>query len=116
LDFDTIYDAVRFCAHRWTIEILTALRDRGPMRFTDLLQTITPTPHSKSLSAALHRLQAQGLINHAGKRDGALYELTGAGHQLLPLVREFVINLQQWSTLHQEMTSRSFAVPSGRRA
>ena len=46
VDFQIFYDTAKLYGYRWTLEILTALRER-PLRFTDLIQTITPTPLRK---------------------------------------------------------------------
>ncbi|GAB3147007.1 hypothetical protein GCM10027290_29630 [Micromonospora sonneratiae] len=95
--FQTYYDAINLCGRRWTLEIMTALQQQQPMRFTDLLRAIQPTPSSKSLVEALRRLHDQGLICRPGGPDGALYQLTPAGMHLLPLLMAFLADLQRWS-------------------
>ena len=112
MDFQIFYDAAKLYGYRWTLEILTALRER-PLRFTDLVQTITPTPHPKTLRQTLVRLQAHGLIEHPGTGDGALYELTASGHDALPLVMEYMANLQRLSVLHQDKRGQSSGRSSG---
>ena len=96
MDFQPYYDAINLCRHRWTLEILTALRTE-PCRFTDLLRTIAPTPHPKTLNEALRRLQDHGLVLHAGCGDRARYEISGKGQQLLPLVTTFLEDLHRWA-------------------
>lgn len=105
MDYRAYYAAVDLCRHRWTLEILTVLRDR-PARFTDLIQNISPTPHAKSLDAALKRLQRRGLISHPADGDGALYELTDAGRALLPLLLAFLEDLHRWEELHCDTSQR----------
>jgi DNA-binding HxlR family transcriptional regulator len=100
-DFQTFYDAVKLCGHRWTLEIMSALQQQ-PMRFTDLLQTIQPRPSSKSLNEALRRLQNQGLVCRLRGADRGLYQLTPAGHHLLPLVMAFVADLRQWTKTYRD--------------
>jgi DNA-binding HxlR family transcriptional regulator len=100
-DFTTFYDAVKLCGHRWTLEILTSLQ-RQPMRFTDLLQTIRPTPSAKSLNEALRRLQERELVGRGDGGDGVLYQLTPAGQQLLPLLLDFMQELERWAERYQD--------------
>jgi DNA-binding HxlR family transcriptional regulator len=97
--FRAFYDAARRYGHRWTLDILGILDER-PMRFTDLLRSIRPTPHAKSLRDALRRLQGQGLVVRPDEGEGARYEITPAGRQLLPVVAEFAANLRDWAQAH----------------
>ena len=99
-NFKNFYAAVKLCGHRWTLEILTSLQQQ-PMRFTDLLQTIRPTPSSKSLNEALRRLQERDLVGRDGGEAG-LYQLTPAGQQLLPLLMAFMQELERWAATHRE--------------
>jgi DNA-binding HxlR family transcriptional regulator len=94
---DTFHAAVKLCAQRWNLEIMTALQ-RRPLRYTDLLHAIRPTPpSSKSLNEALHRLQDQDLVRHTVGPHGRLYALTPAGHHLLPLLLTFMADLRRWA-------------------
>lgn len=93
------YDAAKLYGHRWTFEILGALT-AGPMRFTDLLRAIDPTPHPKSLRDALRRLQYLDLVHHPNHGEGALYRLAPAARELLPLISSFAAQLQRWSADH----------------
>jgi DNA-binding HxlR family transcriptional regulator len=92
-DFYTTIDVFR---HRWTLEILTALH-KAPSRYTDLMQALTPTPHAKSLTGALHRMLEHGLIHQAASSH---YELTPAGVTLLPLLLDLRTSLRQWTKHH----------------
>ncbi|WP_028188833.1 winged helix-turn-helix transcriptional regulator [Salinispora pacifica] len=99
-EFDTFYAAVKLCGHRWTLEILTSLQQQ-PMRFTDLIQTIRPTPSAKSLNEALHRLQDRKLVGRTGGDEGGLYRLSPGGRQLLPLLLDFMQEIQRWAKRYQ---------------
>ncbi|WP_230394902.1 winged helix-turn-helix transcriptional regulator [Plantactinospora alkalitolerans] len=100
-EFNTFYTAVKLCGHRWTLEILTSLQQH-PMRFTDLFQTIRPTPSAKSLNEALHRLQDRELVGRTNGGEGGLYQLTPAGRQLLPLLLDFLQELRRWAERYQD--------------
>jgi DNA-binding HxlR family transcriptional regulator len=100
VDARLFHDAARRYGHRWAFDIIEELRHQ-PMRFTDLMRAITPTPHPKSLRDSLRRLQDQGLIAHPEVGDGARYEITAAGVDLASVVTEFATNLQHWSATHQ---------------
>jgi DNA-binding HxlR family transcriptional regulator len=98
--FQTFYDAIKLCGHRWTFEVMAAL-DQQPLRFTDLMRTIQPIPSSKSLNDALHRLQEQQLVCRV-TNDSGLYQLTAAGQHLLPLMAAFTRDLQQWTKTYRQ--------------
>lgn len=100
--FETVYDAVRLCGHRWSLEIMNALQQKQPLRFTDLQQTIRPTPSSKSLNEALRRLQDHGLVHRPDRVDGGPYELTTAGQHLLPLLLSFMDKLRRWTEVYRD--------------
>ncbi|SCG77870.1 transcriptional regulator, HxlR family [Micromonospora inositola] len=103
---ETVYDAVRLCGYRWSLEILTVLDRQRQMRFTDLQQTIRPTPSSKSLIDALRRLQDQGLVDRSTRADASPYQLTAAGQHLLPLLLTFMDQLQQWTHTYRDGAGR----------
>ncbi|MDG4755744.1 helix-turn-helix domain-containing protein [Micromonospora sp. WMMD718] len=107
--FQRVYDAVRLCGHRWSLEILTALQQGQPMRFTDLLHTISPAPSSKSLNEALRRLQEHGLVGHVEGTEGSRYALTEAGEELLPVLMSFMADLGQWLDTYGDETSQPSA-------
>ncbi|GAA0935706.1 winged helix-turn-helix transcriptional regulator [Virgisporangium aurantiacum] len=100
VDARLFHDAARRYGHRWAFDIIEELRNR-PMRFTDLMRAINPTPHPKSLRDSLRRLQDQGLIAHPEIGEGTKYEITAAGRDLASVVTEFAANLQRWSSVHQ---------------
>ena len=93
--FDDFYTTIDVFRHRWTLEILSVLNN-GPSRYTDLMHALNPTPHAKSLTGALHRMQDHGLIQVVSQH----YELTNAGITLLPLLLDLDNNLRQWTEVH----------------
>jgi DNA-binding HxlR family transcriptional regulator len=110
VDYRIYRTYLELCGYRWTLEILTALRER-PHRFTDLIQAISPTPSPKSLNEALKRLQDHNLVDHPVGSDGALYGLTDAGTTLVPLLLRFLDDLRRW----HEQDGAAGHRPSGRR-
>jgi DNA-binding HxlR family transcriptional regulator len=87
------YAALDFFAHRWTLEILAAL-DKRPQRFTELNRSIDPALSHKTLRDALRRLVAQKLV--VRDEHTLHYALTPDGQRALPLIDDFVTNLQLW--------------------
>jgi DNA-binding HxlR family transcriptional regulator len=106
VDFAIYYDTLNIFKHRWTLEILTSLNER-PSRYTDLMQTINPTPHPKSLNDALRRLQDRALVSHATDGDGSLYELTDAGQEILPTLLAFLAEAHRWSQRYTDTQPRA---------
>ena len=104
--FEAVYDAVRLCGHRWSLEILTVLDRHRQMRFTDLQQTIRPTPSSKSLIEALRRLQDHGLVDRSTLADASPYQLSAAGQHLLPLLLTFMDQLRKWTDTYRDGTGQ----------
>jgi DNA-binding HxlR family transcriptional regulator len=103
VDARLFHVAARRFGHRWAFDILEELRQQ-PMRFTDLMRAITPTPHPKSLRDSLRRLQEQGLVVHPEVGEGARYEITAAGVDLASVVTEFAAKLLHWTAVHQSAT------------
>lgn len=114
-EFGTFYAAVKLCGHRWTLEILTSLQQQ-PMRFTDLLQTIRPTPSAKSLNEALRRLADRELVGRSNGEEGGLYQLAPAGRQLLPLLLDFMQEIQRWSERYRDSGDHVTAIRPSRRS
>lgn len=104
MDFQTFYDGYRRYSLRWTLEIMAVLQ-AGPMRYTDLLHSITPPPSSKSFNEALRRLQDEDLVSH--RTSGDVYRLTDAGRELLPILVGFGAHLQRWAVEHRDPRQRS---------
>ncbi|RNH94182.1 transcriptional regulator [Micromonospora aurantiaca] len=107
-DLHAVHDAIKLCAQRWTLEILTALGQR-PMRFSELLREIHPAPSSKSLNDALRRLRDSGLVHHTDGDSAGTYSLTAAGTHLLPLLSSFMREMRRWSDTYRD----GYAQPTG---
>lgn len=93
-ELGTIYDALRFFDHRWTLEILSSL-SAGAKRFNALQRDIGNI-NSKTHRDALQRLIDRGLVRHPTDGDGVHYSLTPLGERALPALRAFVTELSQW--------------------
>ncbi|MEV6932102.1 helix-turn-helix domain-containing protein [Dactylosporangium sp. NPDC051485] len=109
MDFRTIYDALDFFRHRWTMEILASLQAQ-PKGFNDLQRSVNAV-HATSFNQALQRLVDQGLISRPepGAR-GQVYALTPVGERAFPLIVAFVDNLGMWGearTSQEHQTRRS---------
>lgn len=100
--FDDFYATIDVVRHRWTLEILSVLRNT-PSRYTDVMHALSPTPHAKSLTDALRRMADQGLIRQT---ESLRYELTDAGATLLPLLLAFRGSLRHWTQQHGPTSSR----------
>lgn len=111
-DLHVVHEAIRLCAQRWTLEILTALGQR-PMRFSELLREIQPAPSSKSLNDALRRLRDGGLVHHTDDGGAATYSLTDAGTHLLPLLSSFMREIRRWSDTYRDGYAQTTGVDAG---
>lgn len=105
-DLQDAQDAIKLCAQRWSLEILTTLGQR-PMRFSELLREIRPAPSSKSLNDALRRLRDGGLVHHVDDAGAGTYTLTVAGTHLLPLLSSFMREIRRWSETYRVGCVRS---------
>lgn len=81
---------------KWSLQILDALCERGPLRFNELRRTI-PVVTQKSLTTALRRLERNGMIERiiTSTRPVAVeYRLTPLGRSLQDLIDA----LLHWAT------------------
>lgn len=81
---------------KWSLRILDALCEHGPLRFNGLRRAI-PVVTQKSLTAALRRLERNGMIERivTGTRPVAVeYRLTALGRSLQDLLDA----LLNWAT------------------
>lgn len=81
---------------KWSLQILDALCEQGTLRFNELRRTI-PAVTQKSLTAALRRLERNGMIERVvtSTRPVAVeYRLTHLGHSLQDLIDA----LLRWTT------------------
>ncbi len=121
--------AAEVLAERWTLLIARELAC-GPQRFSDLRRRL-PGVSSSVLAERLARLEERGLIT---RRDvpppspATLYELTGKGERMLPVLRElmrfgllFIEPMQpgdhlepEWVPVALEAFARVGAVPARR--
>jgi DNA-binding HxlR family transcriptional regulator len=59
------------------------------------------------LMEALKRLQAEGLASRSTNGDGAVYELTNAGRDLLPVLMDLWANWKRWSQKHVDSRAKT---------
>lgn len=81
---------------KWSLQILAALCEQEPLRFNELRRAI-PVVTQKSLTAALRRLERNGMIERCvlSTRPVAVeYRITPLGKSL----QELVDALLEWST------------------
>jgi DNA-binding HxlR family transcriptional regulator len=91
---DTISAMLARIGDKWSLLIVRTLGD-GPMRFNELRRTIGDISQ-KMLSSTLKDLERDGLVSRTvtpSVPPQVVYELTGLGFELLPLV----INLAEWT-------------------
>ncbi|MGW6334234.1 winged helix-turn-helix transcriptional regulator [Nocardia rhamnosiphila] len=81
---------------KWSLQVLDALCEHGPLRFNDLRRAI-PVVTQKSLTAALRRLERNGMVDRVvtSTRPIAVeYRLTPLGRSLQDLIDA----LLHWAT------------------
>ncbi|WP_039825946.1 winged helix-turn-helix transcriptional regulator [Nocardia testacea] len=81
---------------KWSLQILDALCEHGPLRFNDLRRAI-PVVTQKSLTTALRRLERNGMVDRivTNTRPVAVeYRLTPLGRSLQDLIDA----LLHWAT------------------
>ncbi|WP_063059592.1 winged helix-turn-helix transcriptional regulator [Nocardia sienata] len=81
---------------KWSLQVLDALCEHGPLRFNDLRRAI-PVVTQKSLTTALRRLERNGMVDRVvtNTRPVAVeYRLTPLGRSLQDLIDA----LLRWAT------------------
>ena len=88
--FCPVAKAAEILDQRWTLLVLRELV-AGSNRFNDLHRGL-PRMSRTLLSRRLAQLERKGIVVRRETDDGPLYELTGAGHDLLPVI----VALGEW--------------------
>lgn len=101
-----IHDVLRLVQPKLTVEVVTTLVE-GPQRYTDLVRIMTlttgETVHPRTLIENLRRLQENGIVEHCTTaQDGAVYQLTTKGHELVGLLSK----IERWGQDHSESFDR----------
>ncbi|HZB76077.1 MAG TPA: helix-turn-helix domain-containing protein [Solirubrobacteraceae bacterium] len=90
-----LHDAIELIGKRWTGAIIVVLLEGGAMRFSEIAQSI-PQLSDRLLSERMKELEARGLVERRVLPESPArveYELTEAGKELAPPLRE----LKAWS-------------------
>ena len=92
MNFNRLYETLRFFSHRGTFEILATLESK-PWRYTALAREVLHhVPSPNTINETLRRLVDAGLVRH----EGVWYSLTDRGQQALTLTAEYVKSLGWW--------------------
>ena len=90
-----LHEAVELIGKRWSGAIIVVLLEGGAMRFSEIAQSI-PQLSDRLLSERMKELEARGLVERRVLPESPArveYELTEAGKELAPPLRE----LKAWS-------------------
>jgi DNA-binding HxlR family transcriptional regulator len=96
---------------KWTLHIVRALLDRGPLGFNELRRSVGCNP--ATLAQRLERLARLGVLRrtvHSPMPPRTSYELTAAGAALKGVVDA----IATWAAAHLGQTARSEGAPRPR--
>jgi DNA-binding HxlR family transcriptional regulator len=102
------HEAVELIGRRWTGAIVAVLLDHGPLRFSEIAQSV-PELSDRLLSERIKELEARGLVaRHVepGPPVRVTYELTAMGHELQPALDELRSWARQWLAADEERRRR----------
>ena len=103
------HEAVELIGRRWTGAIVAVLLDHGPMRFSEIAQSV-PELSDRLLSERMKELESRGLVARhveGGPPVRVTYELTAMGHELQPALAELRSWARQWLAADEELRRRS---------
>ena len=95
-----LHEAVELIGKRWTGAIIVVLIDGGPMRFSEIAQAI-PQLSDRLLSERMKELEARGIVERRVQAESPArveYELTEAGKELAPPLKELKAWSHRWLT------------------
>jgi DNA-binding HxlR family transcriptional regulator len=90
-----LHEAVELIGKRWSGAIIVVLIEGGPMRFSEIAQSI-PQLSDRLLSERMKELEARGIVErrvHAESPARVEYALTEMGAELAPTLQQ----LKSWS-------------------
>ena len=90
-----LHEAVELIGKRWSGAIIVVLIDGGPLRFSEIAQTI-PQLSDRLLSERMKELEARGIVErrvHPESPARVEYALTDMGWELAPTLEQ----LKSWS-------------------
>jgi DNA-binding HxlR family transcriptional regulator len=102
------HEAVELIGRRWTGAIVAVLLDHGPLRFSEIAQSV-PELSDRLLSERMKELEARGLVARnvePGPPVRVTYELTAMGHELQPALDELRSWARQWLAADEERRRR----------
>jgi DNA-binding HxlR family transcriptional regulator len=102
------HEAVELIGRRWTGAILAVLLEHGPLRFSEIAQSV-PELSDRLLSERMKELEARGLVARTvegGPPVRVTYELTAMGHELQPALDELRSWARQWLAADEELRRR----------
>jgi DNA-binding HxlR family transcriptional regulator len=100
------HDLLAALSDKWLTLVVSALAD-GPLRYGELSREVAGASQ-KMLTQTLRKLERDGLVARtvtAAVPVQVSYELTGLGHELLPLQRA----IKGWAETHIEQVHRARA-------
>lgn len=92
--FCPVSKACEILCQRWAMLVVRELLC-GSRRFGDLQRGVPGCPPA-TLSKRLRELERAGIVDRIDDRSGPVYELTEAGHELLPVVDGLGTWAQRW--------------------
>ncbi|MEP6954723.1 MAG: helix-turn-helix domain-containing protein [Solirubrobacteraceae bacterium] len=92
------HEAVELIGRRWTGAIVAVLIDHGPLRFSELRQSV-PGVSDRLLSERVRELEGRGLVERTvepGPPISVHYDVTAMGRELTPAITQLRSWAQQW--------------------
>jgi DNA-binding HxlR family transcriptional regulator len=92
------HEAVELIGRRWTGAIVAVLIDHGPLRFSELRQSV-PGVSDRLLSERVKELEGRGLVERTvepGPPISVHYDVTAMGRELAPAIAQLRTWAQQW--------------------
>ena len=102
------HEAVELIGRRWTGAIVAVLIDHGPMRFSEIGQSV-PELSDRLLSERMKELEARGVVERhvePGPPVRVTYALTPMGAELQPALQELKSWARQWLAQEKQRTRR----------
>jgi DNA-binding HxlR family transcriptional regulator len=102
------HEAVELIGRRWTGAIVAVLLDHGPLRFSEIAQSV-PELSDRLLSERMKELEARGVVvRHVepGPPVRVSYALTAMGAELQPALQELKSWARHWLAQEDEHRSR----------
>ena len=100
------HEAVELIGRRWTGAIVAVLLDHGPMRFSEIAQSV-PELSDRLLSERMKELEARGVVERhvePGPPVRVTYALTPMGAELQPALQELKSWARQWLAQEKQST------------